>query len=280
MATLKRRLRQIVESTDTPEGRAFDIVIQSAILVSIASFSVETLPDLSPRARGLLWGVEVATVALFTAEYLLRLWLAESKVRFVFSFYGLIDLLAILPFYVARGLDLRAVRIFRLFRLIRLLKLTRYSRAVDRFRRAFRDVQSELALFLVACLFVVYLASVGIYAFESRAQPQAFGSVFSSMWWAVATVTTVGYGDVYPVTAGGRLFTALILVVSLGVIAVPSGLIASSMSRVLRDEDHADGSDARPAEPLSRADESVRHGWAEVGSGEVRPASERWDDDE
>ena len=237
---VKAWVRSVVQETTTPLGRAFDLAIQLLIVVSIVSFSVETLPDLSAAARRVLRGVEVATVAVFTVEYGLRLWLAERKWAFVFSFYGVVDLLAIVPFYVVRGLDLRSVRVFRLFRLLRLLKVTRYSRAVSRFRRAFGDIRAELAVFLLACVFVVYVASVGIYYFESKAQPDVFGSVFSSMWWAVATLTTVGYGDAYPVTAGGRVFTSLILAVSLGVIAVPSGLIASSLSEVLREEHQAE----------------------------------------
>ena len=128
MSELKRRLRSVVEDTDTHGGRVFDIVIQGLIVLSIVSFSIETIPDLEPGPRQTLRWIEGVTTGLFTAEYLLRFWLAERKPRFVFSFYGLIDLLAILPFYVARGLDLRAVRIFRMFRLVRLLKLTRYSR--------------------------------------------------------------------------------------------------------------------------------------------------------
>ena len=154
----------------------------------------------------------------------------------MFSFYGLIDLASILPFYVARGVDLRAIRAFRLLRLLRLLKLVRYSRALERFRRAFHDIRAELTLFLATCTIVVYLSSVGIYYFESRVQPETFGSVFHSMWWAIATLTTVGYGDVYPITAGGKVFTALILIVGLGVVAIPSGLVASSLTEVFREE--------------------------------------------
>ena len=196
---------------------------------------------MSLTTRQVLFVIEVATVAVFTVEYLLRLWLAERKARFVFSFYGIIDLLAILPFYVARGLDLRAFRAFRLLRLLRALKVVRYSRAIEHFRLAFEAIRAELTVFAVACLVVIYTSSVGIYYFESAAQPETFGSVFSSMWWAVATLTTVGYGDVYPVTVGGRLFTALILLIGLGVIAVPSGLFASALTQVLRREDDEAG---------------------------------------
>ncbi|MEM1057154.1 MAG: ion transporter [Bacteroidota bacterium] len=220
----------------TPAGRLFDLIVQTLIVISLITFSVETIPDLSEEVRYWLRITEAIIVFLFTAEYALRLFAAEDRLRFVFSFYGLVDLLAILPFYIARGVDLRSLRAFRLLRLARALKFLRHSRAIHRFRLAFNEIRSEIALFLMTCGILVYISSVGIYYFESRVQPDAFGSVFSSMWWAVATLTTVGYGDVYPVTAGGRLFTTLILFIGLGVIAVPSGLIASSLSEVLRDE--------------------------------------------
>lgn len=232
-------LRRVVTRDDTPAGRAFDLAIQGLIVLSLVAFSVETIPDLPDHWRRALGAFEVFTVAVFTVEYLVRLAVAERKLAFVFSFYGLIDLLSILPFYVARGVDLRSLRILRLFRLIRVLKLIRYGRAVEHFRLAFSAIRAELTLFLVACAILVYLASVGIYYFERGVQPEAFGSVFASMWWAVATLTTVGYGDVYPVTAGGKAFTTAILFVGLGVIAVPAGLIASALSEVWREEGQA-----------------------------------------
>lgn len=229
-------LRRIVTRDDTSAGRVFNLVVQVLIILSLIAFSIETLPDLSERLRRALRIFEVLTVVVFTAEYLVRLSAAERKLAFVFSFYGLVDLIAILPFYVARGIDLRSLRIFRLFRLIRVLKLLRYGRAVEHFRLAFSAIRAELTLFLVACAFLVYLASVGIYYFEREAQPESFGSVFACMWWAVSTLTTVGYGDVYPVTPGGKAFTTLVLLVGLGVIAVPAGLVASALSEVSRGE--------------------------------------------
>ena len=229
-------LKQIVEDSDSKTGRAFDLCIQFLIIVSLISFCAETLPDLSSRTRHILAYLEIITVLIFTAEYLLRIFVAENKLRFIFSFYGLIDLLAVLPFYVATGVDLRSIRIFRLFRLFRLLKLFRYSRAIRRFRRVFALIREELVLFLLACVFLIFIASVGIYYFERDAQPEVFRSIFHCMWWAVSTLTTVGYGDIYPITVGGRVFTFVILMVGLGIIAVPAGLVASALSQTLQEE--------------------------------------------
>jgi voltage-gated potassium channel len=224
-------LKQIVEHSDTKLGRAFDLVIQSLIVLSLVSFSIETLPDLSVDVRRYLRWAEVFTVAVFTIEYVLRIIVADRKLHFIFSFFGLVDLVAILPFYVAPGVDLRSVRTFRFLRLVRVFKLARYNKAVRRFHRALAIAWEELALFLFVTVIVLYLSAVGIYYFESEAQPDQFASVFHCLWWAVVTLTTVGYGDVYPVTVGGKVFTFFVMLVGLGVIAVPAGIVATALSK-------------------------------------------------
>jgi len=232
------KIKRIVEETDTTPGKIFDIFIQSLIVLSLISFSIETLPDLSENVKRLLKITEEIVVVIFTVEYLLRLFIADKKLQFVFSFYGLIDLFAILPFYVARGIDLRSVRIFRLFRLVRAFKMFRYSKAIQRFKIAFLEVKEELTIFLVATGFLLFITSVGIYYFENSAQPEQFKSIFHCLWWAIVTLTTVGYGDVYPVTVGGKIFTSFIVIIGLGIIAVPTGLVASALTKTLSDKDN------------------------------------------
>ncbi|HAH47216.1 ion transporter [Gimesia sp.] len=232
-----QKLKQIIEDSDTKSGRAFDLAIQTIIVVSLISFSIETLPDLSEESRATLHVIELMSIIIFTVEYLARVLVASDKTGFIFSFFGIIDLLAILPFYLSTGLDLRSLRSFRLLRLVRILKLARYSAAAKRFHRAFLIAKEELALFLFASLIVLYLAAVGIYHFENPAQPDEFSSVFHSLWWAVSTLTTVGYGDIYPVTAGGKMFTFCILVVGLGIVSIPAGLVASALSKARELED-------------------------------------------
>ncbi|MDJ0836515.1 MAG: ion transporter [Acidobacteriota bacterium] len=224
-------LKEIVEEGKGIPGRIFDMTVQVLILVSLLAFSMETLPNLTEQEENILELVEIITVLLFTGEYLLRLYVADSKPRFIFSFFGLVDLIAILPFYLAIGLDLRSVRVCRIFRLFRVLKLVRYSSALTRYRRAFQSIGAELFLFFLATGILLFLAAVGIYHFEGKAQPETFGSVFHSLWWAVITLTTVGYGDAYPVTMGGRFFTFVILMLGLGIVALPSGLMASALNR-------------------------------------------------
>lgn len=232
----KEAIRQVIENTENTFGKVFTFSIQFLIIVSLITFSIDTLPNLSPRSKELLRLIEVITVAIFTMEYILRLIVAEKIFKFVFSFFGLIDLVAILPFYIASGIDLRAVRVFRLLRLLRILKLLKYNQAISRFRRALVIVKEELILFGMVAGILLYLSAVGIYYFEHEAQPEQFKSVFHSLWWAVTTLTTVGYGDMYPITAGGRLFTFFVLMIGLGIVAVPTGLVASALSQV-RNED-------------------------------------------
>ncbi len=226
----------MLDDIDSTSGKTFTYVIQSLIVLSLVTFSIDTLPDLSPQTREILSLIEMITVGIFTIEYILRLAVAEKRSEFVFSFYGIVDLLAILPFYIASGLDLRAIRIFRLLRLLRILKLVKYNAAISRFRRALGIAKEELLLFGMVAGILLFLSAVGIYYFENEVQPEHFKSVFHSMWWAVTTLTTVGYGDMYPITAGGRIFTFFVLMIGLGIVAVPTGLVASALSQV-RDED-------------------------------------------
>lgn len=204
--------------------------LQALIVLSLAAFALETLPDLSPLQLLALQGFEVFATVVFTVEYVARVWLTRPWRRYVFSFYGLIDILAIVPFYLSLGVGSESLRSLRLLRLFRIFKLARYNVAMLRFYRALVIAREELVLFGVMALILLYLAGVGVYQFEHAAQPEAFRSVFDGLWWALCTLTTVGYGDVYPVTAGGKLFTFGILVVGLGVIAVPVGLVASALT--------------------------------------------------
>ncbi|TVT44579.1 MAG: ion transporter [Denitromonas halophila] len=216
-------------------------VLQGLIILSLLAFALETLPDLSPVQLEALHGFEVFATVVFTVEYVARVWLTRPWRRYVFSFYGLIDMLAIAPFYLSLGVGSESLRSLRLLRLFRILKLARYNVAMLRFYRALVIAREELILFGAMALILLYLAGVGVYQFEHVAQPEAFRSVFDGLWWALCTLTTVGYGDVYPVTAGGKLFTFAILVLGLGVIAVPVGLVASALTLAREEIERATG---------------------------------------
>ena len=229
-------LKKIIEKNDTKGGRIFDLFIQALIIFSLIAFSIDTLPDLSPQLKSALKITEIITVTIFTIEYLLRILVADKKLRFIFSFLGIIDLLAILPFYLRLGIDLRSIRAIRMLRLFRMFKLVRYNKAIRRFHKAFVMVKEELILFFSATCILLYLSAAGIYYFENTAQPEVFKSIFHSLWWSVITLTTVGYGDLYPITIGGKIFTFIILMIGLGIVAVPTALMASALSKARETE--------------------------------------------
>ena len=162
---MKKQLDKIVETRDSKYGLYFDYAIQFLILLSVISFTIETIPDLEERTRNVLEKIEIICITIFSLEYLIRLYIAKNKTTFVFSFYGLIDLLAILPFYLALGFDLRSARILRFLRLFRLIKLIRYNKAIKRFQRAFIMIKQELIMFSFVSFILFYLSAVGIYYF-------------------------------------------------------------------------------------------------------------------
>ncbi|PNQ75355.1 ion transporter [Hanstruepera neustonica] len=234
---MRQYIKNIVEINDNRTSKIFAIFIQCLILLSIITFSIETIPNLKPETKSILYAIEVFCVVVFTIEYLLRIYVADSKPRFIFSFFGIIDFLAILPFYLSFGVDLRSLRALRFLRLFRILKLVRYNRAMIHFTTAIKSAKEEILLFLFITLILIYFSSVGIYYFENEAQPENFSSVFDSLWWAIVTLTTVGYGDVYPITVGGKVFTFFILLIGLGIVAIPTGIISSALTKSVDKKD-------------------------------------------
>ncbi len=235
VAGIRRRLRVILEDAETRRGRAFALFIQALIFLSLLGFALDTLPGLPGWAHAFLGAFEVFVILVFTIEYLLRIWVAEKPGHYILSFFGLVDLIAILPFWLGLG-DMLVLRTLRFLRLVRLLKIMRYTRALDRFGRALLIVREEIVVFFALTSLLIFLAAAGIWHFEHEAQPDKFASVFHSLWWAVVTLTTVGYGDVFPVTLGGRIFTALILLLGISLVTVPAGLVASAFQEERRRE--------------------------------------------
>lgn len=236
----KKKLRDIVDNNTSKKGKIFDYTVQILILISLVDIALETLPNNPPTIKFILRWIEVITVLFFSIEYLLRVYVAKNPWKYIFSFYGLIDLIAILPFYLTRAIDLRFLRAFRIFRIFRAFKLVRYNTALKRFNLAYKLVKEEIILFLIVTSIFLFIASVGIYYFENPAQPDVFTSIFSSAWWAVVTLTTVGYGDIYPITTGGKIFTFLILMIGVGIVTIPAGLVASALTKARELEERKD----------------------------------------
>ena len=199
-------------------------------------------------------------MAIFSVEYAARLWSAveedgyerpvTDRLRYALRFLILIDLLAILPFYLAAlrvGLDLRFLRALRLVRLFRLIKLARYSDALDKFLEVLRERKEKLAVAVAANLMLLIVASSAMYMVEHRAQPDVFPSIPETMWWGVITLTTVGYGDVVPITPLGQLVGAMVAVLGFGMFALPAALIATGFAAATGvDDASGDGDEANP----------------------------------
>jgi voltage-gated potassium channel len=224
-------------------SRVFDITIMSLIFANVFAVILETIPQLSNCYGEFFNTFELVSVIIFSIEYILRLWTctAEEKykrpilgrIRFIKSPMALVDFVAILPFYLPMVIDLRFLRALRLFRLFRLFKMARYSQSLQTFGNVFKAKKEELVITIcVGAILLVFASSVMYYA-EHNAQPEAFSSIPSSMWWGIATLTTVGYGDVFPVTNLGKFFGAIIAFLGIGMFALPTGILASGFAEEL-----------------------------------------------
>ncbi len=206
------------------------ILLQILVIISIVGFSLETLPNLSSSTKGLLRYIELIIIIFFTFEYILRIYISKRKIKFIFSFFWIIDFLAIVPFYLSTGLDLRSLRILRIFRLFTVFKLLRYSKAIKNFKEIIISIREELIIFSILTFILIFFSAIWIYYFENEAQPENFSSIFDSLWWAVVTLTTVWYWDLYPITAWWRFFAFVIVIIWLGIVAIPTWLIAGAIS--------------------------------------------------
>lgn len=160
---MKEKLRVIIEGTDTKAGRFFDISIQILIIAALVNFSISTIPELSESVIRYSKYFQIFTISVFSVEYILRVFVAKRKLKYIFSLYGIIDLLAILPFYLSIGMDFRSLRALRLFRLFRLIKLVRYSKALSRYQRALKIANEELTIFFFAAVLLIFFSGAGIY---------------------------------------------------------------------------------------------------------------------
>ena len=211
--------------TDTKNKIAIgvDIFIYTIIFLTVIDHGLQTMPSMS-KYHVLLERWEIVPIVVFSIEYILRIYSSPKRLGFIFSFWGVVDLLAIIPYYLGLPADLREIRV------LRFLSLLKYEPAAMNISKAFNRIKKELIIFSLLAVFMLYVSAVGIDHFENPVQPENFTDIFHSMWWAVATLTTVGYGDIYPVTDGGKIFASLVVFVGLGVVAVPAGLVASAFT--------------------------------------------------
>ncbi len=251
--SLKTRVYALIEAVSKEDINqkhldSFDIFIVVLISLNVVAVILGSFEPLQIRFHSEFVKFEIFSVIVFTVEYLLRLWSCTitptyakpfwGRIRFVVSSLAIIDLIAILPFYLPMILpiDLRFLRAVRLLRLLRVFKLGRYSDSMKLFGQVLKNKKSELASALIVLLILLVISSSLLYSVEKEAQPDKFPNIIASMWWGVATLTTVGYGDVYPITWIGKIFGALISLLGIGLFALPTGILSAGFIEAIRDK--------------------------------------------
>ena len=224
-------------------NKIIDRFLMILISLNVLAIILESVQSIYRTYSELFYYFELASVAIFTIEYLLRVWTSvekrsrsginKTRWQYIRSPLAIIDLLAILPFYlqIFFVIDLRFLRIIRI---LRVFKLTRYSSAFTLLLNVFKEEKNSLTAAFSILFVLLVISSSGIYLIEHDVQPNDFGSIPSAMWWAMATLTTVGYGDVTPITAGGKFFGGVITIIGMGMVALPTGIIVSGFSEQLR----------------------------------------------
>ncbi len=237
---MKQRIGEILEPESKSDFliRGFNIFIISLIILNVFAVALETVQEISEIYARPFRVFEWFSIVVFTIEYVLRVWTCtlkpkfaapiKGRLRYMFTPSAVIDLMVVVPFYLPFffDLDLRFLRVLRLFRLFTLFKMARYSKSLHLFKMVLRDTRQELLIVLAVTMGMLVFASGVIYFIENKAQPEAFSSIPAAMWWAVSTMTTVGYGDVYPITTVGKFFGGFISILGLGTFGLPVGIIA------------------------------------------------------
>jgi len=209
------------------------------ILLSTLAIILESDQELSKTYHRLFQNFEIISVLVFSVEYIYRTILNFSRnknLKYNYSFYGLIDLIAVLPFFLplAFAFDSRALRILRLIRALRVLKVSQHSKAVKHLLQVFKQIKGELTLTFFLSLILIVFSGIVVYYAENPSQPDVFNNIGNSIWWALATLTTVGYGDIYPITVLGKLIASFVAIVGIGLIAIPTGLISATYVDILK----------------------------------------------
>lgn len=239
MKSLKRRLYAVIFEAETPGGRLFDMLLIAAVIASTVCVSLESVSWIKARYGNALHAAEWGFTILFTVEYFTRIAVIRRPAAYIFSFFGVVDLVSIVPTYLSLLFPgaqmLMAVRVLRVLRVFRVLKLTRYTSATRLIMAAMRESRAKIIVFLWAVVSTVIIVGAVMYMVEGPGN--GFASIPSSIYWAVVTMTTVGYGDIVPHTAFGRLLASFMMILGYGFIAVPTGIVTVELSNLSRTED-------------------------------------------
>ena len=247
----KKRIFEILgdESDNDLVSKYFNIFILILIVLNVSMVILGTVESLSNRYSSFFYNFELFSVVIFSIEYILRIWSCTilekyqhpvyGRIKFIFSPLSLIDLFAILPFYLPLivNLDLRGLRVLRLFRMFRLFKMGRYLESLQIIGYVFKSKKEQIILTGITIFLLLLFSSSLLYVVENEAQPEKFSSIPQSMWWGTAALTTVGYGDSYPITPIGRILGSIIAIMGIGIFAMPAGILASGFSESIKKVD-------------------------------------------
>lgn len=230
---IRDKINDIIFGHDTSSSKLFDITLLWLILFSVIIVILESVPSLHARFLSTFYAIEWTITILFTIEYIARIWSTRTPFRYIFSFWGLVDLLSILPTYLELidfGFHyLLAIRIFRLLRVFRILKLVRFNREAQKLLLALRGSGHKIGVFLMAVISIMVLLGTLMYAIEGG--ENGFTSIPQSIYWAIVTVTTVGFGDVVPQTVLGKFLSSIAMIMGYAIIAVPTGIITVELAK-------------------------------------------------
>jgi len=233
-SNLRENLREIIFEADTPAGKAFDVALLILISLSVFAVMLDSVPSIHQNWGAVLLFFEWGFTIVFTIEYLLRIYTAHKSLKYIFSFFGIIDLLAILPTYISLILAgsryLIVIRILRLLRIFRILKLARFMKASEVLKTSLKESRHKIIVFLEVVLTSVVVMGSFMYLIEGP--ENGFTSIPRAIYWAIVTLTTVGYGDIAPSTTLGQSLAACIMILGYAIIAVPTGIITVEMSKV------------------------------------------------
>ncbi|WP_299773663.1 ion transporter [uncultured Pseudoteredinibacter sp.] len=234
--SLKLKLRRIIFGTVSPEGKTFDIVLIYVILLSVLVVMLDSVSWIGEAYREVFWGLEWAFTAIFTVEYVARLYCAKSRWAYVSSFYGIVDLLSILPMYLSLisgdATYLLMIRILRVLRIFRVLKLANYLSEANVLIRALLASRQKIFVFFATVLVLAMMFGSLMYVVEGPAH--GFTSIPKSIYWCIVTITTVGYGDITPQTTAGQMVAGFVMLTGYSIIAVPTGILTAELSREIQ----------------------------------------------
>ena len=238
--SFKQKVHEIIFEADTTNGKLFDVILLAAILLSIIGVMLESVDEIDKKYHELIMAFEWGFTILFTIEYFFRIYAVNRPLKYIFSFMGIVDLLAIIPTYLIFIFPavhwMSVIRAIRLIRIFRIFKLSRYLRGAHTMQIALRSSRPKIIVFLLSVMLLVIILGTLMYIIENSVGTNGFENIPNSIYWSIITLTTVGYGNIVPMTILGKIVASFIMILGYGIIAVPTGIVTAEFSRKKREK--------------------------------------------